>query len=830
MTITQTRVRHALVRSHDDHLAACAGGKSAALADLARADFNVPAFFTLAPNAFANGTLRDEAAQELATAIAELGDGPFAVRSSSAGEDGAEHSHAGQFLSLLNVAADGVSDAAEQVARSARADTVAAYRDHRGLQATGSEMAVIVQKMVDARCAGVAFSADPVSGRRDRVLISATSGLGDQLVGGEVDGETYILDRTGRVVERPAEEGVLSDDDLAVLFDVIIRVEAHKETPQDIEWAFEGDRLYLLQARPITTVLRPQVANDPAVTVFDNSNIVESYPGLVSPLTYSFAQYVYSRVYRTFMSIVGVDRETVADHGVTFDNMLGQIDGRVYYNLINWYRLLALLPGYRLNRASMETMMGVGEPLPPQIADGLAPPPATGLAKLGDGFRVLRTIGILAFQNWRLRSTIAAFEARLNSAIATPRTALEKLPLSELAHEHRRIESVLLDRWDAPLINDFLCMIAFGTSRRVMEKWCGQAGIELHNAMMIGQGDIISAEPPKRIAAMAELVHNDQDLMAALDAGQRPEASASPALAAAIDDYIDKFGDRCTEELKLESLTLHDDATPLLVSIAAAARRPAKSDGAPVVDGDRELARLFRNRPLRRWAARWLLQWASARVRDRENLRFERTRVFGHARCVFLAIGKQFHGLGVLEAQRDVFFLTVHEILGAIEGNAVSHDLAALVELRKSEAARNRALPDPGERVTVYGAAVSRPATVVQQSVDSDGTSEKTGTGCSAGIVRALARVVYDPRNETVQSGEVLVARHTDPGWIALFANASGIVVERGSLLSHSAIVAREMGIPCVVGLKGATDWLNSGDLVEIDGAAGSVRIVSDAD
>ena len=230
----------------------------------------------------------------------------------------------------------------------------------------------------------------------------------------------------------------------------------------------------------------------------------------------------------------------------------------------------------------------------------------------------------------------------------------------------------------------------------------------------------------------------------------------------------------------------------------------------------------MRGKPLRRFIATKALSLARARVRDRENLRYERTRIFGRARRLFLACGTQFFALGLLESPRDVMFLTVAEVLGSIEGAAVSTDLKGLVALRRAERASDEKLPDPPERLIVNGAAVASAARPAPVSNDVGG-AERIGTACSAGTVTAVARVVRDPRSQRIGAGEILVARNTDPGWIALFASAGAIVVERGSLLSHSAIVSREMGIPCVVGIRGATDWIIDGETVTVDGATGRV-------
>ena len=789
------------------------GGKAGALARLHKAGFDVPPFFTIV------GT---PDASAITSALTVLGAGPYAVRSSSLQEDGAAHSHAGQFESILNVAPEDVAAAAERVAASGDRDGIAAYRAGHGLT-EGGRPAVIVQAMVDAEFAGVAFSADPVTGRRDRIVISATAGLGDRLVAGEIDGSTWWIDTTsGRVADASGDDALLSPAQLQAVAALVQQVEAAFGGPQDIEWAYAGDRLHLLQARPITSPLREAPISDNGLAVFDNSNIVESYPGIVSPLTFTFAAYAYARVYTAFVGLLGVSPAAVGANRNVFENMLVRVNGRVYYNLGNWYRALALLPGYALNRGYMETMMGVGAPLPAEMAARLEVAPATGWAKTREYGRLAKVALGLLREAVGLPARARDFRLRLDRALAaTTPERLKAMPLTGLAAEYRRIESDLLDRWDAPIVNDFLCMIAFGASRRLLETWLGEEGLQIHNDVLIGQGDIISARPAQLIRAMGARAAADPGLIAALESDDRAALAAS-AIAPDIAAYIAEFGDRCTEELKLESVTLDEDPRSLHAAIAAAARSRAAPPGR---DSD-PFARLdagLRGRPLRRMIAGALLRWTKNRVRDRENLRYERTRIFGRARRLLLAAGHQFHAAGLIEDPRDVFLLTIQELLGTIEGFAVSFDLAGLAALRRSEMERAAASPDPGERLIVRGGAYTA-LTALSAARPEEQGAERKGTGCSAGRATAVARVIADPRGQSIAAGEILVARHTDPGWIALFASASAIVVERGSLLSHSAIVARELGIPCVVGLKGATDWIRDGETIEVDGASGLVR------
>jgi phosphohistidine swiveling domain-containing protein len=224
-----------------------------------------------------------------------------------------------------------------------------------------------------------------------------------------------------------------------------------------------------------------------------------------------------------------------------------------------------------------------------------------------------------------------------------------------------------------------------------------------------------------------------------------------------------------------------------------------------------------------------LMRQARKRVRDRENLRFERTRLFGMIRRLFLEAGRRLQAIGRLDDARDIFYVELGEILAFSDGTATSTDLRSLAALRKKEFGQYRDGPIPANRFEtrgpVYYAQTYRsnePSGALEA-----GGEERKGLGCCPGVARGVARVVRDPKQARLTSGCILVADHTDPGWIMLFPSASGLLVERGSLLSHSAIVARELGIPAVISIPGLLDWLRDGDEVELDGAAGIVRRIT---
>jgi pyruvate,water dikinase len=800
------------------------GGKAAALAVLSAAGFPVPEWFALTPEA--HGVSQQELSHLLTKELQTLGPGPYAVRSSALDEDGKGHSFAGQLESHLFVPAGEVAARVAQVWKSGFSERVLAYRREHGLEAPPGAPAVLVQCMVDAEAAGVAFSADPVSGARGTRVVSAVKGVGEKLVSGEVDADTWRVGRDGTILESSVNEQALTADQAVEVARLAARAEAHFGAPQDIEWALKDGRLYLLQSRPITS-LHGLADPDGERIIWDNSNITESYAGITTPLTFSFARRAYEEVYRQFCLIMAVPAARVEANGRTFRNMLGLIRGRVYYNLNSWYRTLALLPGFTLNRRFMEQMMGVREPMPDELAAELA---AAGAAqRLADGVHLANMVLSLVANHFTVERRIRGFYVRLAEALAEPDPPLAGQRLDELAAAYRELERRLLTRWDAPLVNDFLAMIFYGTLRKLAAGWCGDADGTLQNDLLCGEGGMISAEPAKRVEQLAEIARRDAALLQALDVGK--VADENPEFLAAYRQYLERFGDRCMEELKLESATLHDDPGMLLRAVAQLARRVPREGGSVEAQlrarAEARVDDALKSSRVKRAIFAWILRNARARVRDRENLRFERTRLFGRVRRLFLEMGRRLAANGVLAAPRDVFFLEVEEILGYVEGTATGTDLAALAAARQREFERYRDLPAPADRFETRGAVhqgngfAGKPASEAAQ-----GDSVK-GIGCCPGVVRARVRVVRDPKGAALEGGEILVAERTDPGWIMLFPVCSGLLVERGSLLSHSAIVAREMGIPAIVSIPGVMGWAHDGEWVEMDGATGVARKIA---
>ncbi|HMO19805.1 MAG TPA: PEP/pyruvate-binding domain-containing protein [Candidatus Melainabacteria bacterium] len=772
-------------------------------------------------------TLQKKVVAELEqAAIAD--DSGYAVRSSARQEDGGTHSYAGQLDSFLRVKERELALHVIKVWRSAYSERVSQYRRLNGEKALAEIPSVIIQVMIEADLAGVAFGADPRNGDLDCVVINAVSGTAEKLVDGTAEGALYVL-KAGKIKEITNEEkGFLRSFQIKQIEKATLALGKFFEHPQDIEWVIKENRLFIVQSRAITTLAK-NASHGRRVDIFDNSNIAESYPGVTTPLTFSFARVAYENVYLEFARLMGVKESLIQKNAFIFPQMLGYINGRIYYNLLNWYRLLALFPGYKTNSAFMEQMMGVKEPPSPEYLDKEEKSSISLSEKAADLLSFCLSLAGILYRYLTLPLSIKRFEKRLESSLESVPENLESLTAVELALLYRRLEVDLLKNWDAPLINDFFAMICFGLSRKLSASWLSDES--LFNKLLCGETGIVSTEPNRLIVEMSRLVNADSALEKAVKEADLVALRENNTFNSLFEEYLRRFGDRSAGELKLETRTLKDNPAPILDSVLAVKENSSDSTNSNSAKAKREeaeaqLIQEFEKSPIKNLVYRALLKETRTRIKYRENLRYERTRVFGIVRGIFRALGKKLQESGYLNAAQDVFYLEVEEVLRFVEGTATTTNLKALTEARICEAAAFPALsPD---RITCFdGANLGRRETETAQTPLDMATL--TGLGACPGIIRGRVKVLVDPNKESLDGNEILVAERTDPGWITVISQAKAVVVEYGSLLSHTAIVARELGIPTIVSLKNATKALVEGDLVEVDGGTGRLTILESA-
>jgi pyruvate,water dikinase len=756
----------------------------------------------------------------------------FAVRSSAVGEDSRDHSFAGMLDSVLNVPRCDVASAIQRVWASAFSARALLYRQRKGLTLEQTATAVIVQEMVQAVSAGVLFTRDPEDGARS-IVISAGLGLGQGVVEGAVETDTYRVGwedgpwsaevpvkrsrivladagrggtREERIPPRRGRRPALDRAQLRRLRRLGREVESALGGPQDIEWAHDAEgRLFVLQARPI--VGGPERPGEHRV--WDNANIVESYPGLTLPLTFSFA----SRAYRRAFSRVARSFRAPPARPDLYDGLIGLIDGRVYYNLLAWYEMFSFLPGSERYRESWDRLVGVAQ---------RSAPPLVRVRFWTRARVLLASLAILLGAG----SLPARFRARFDALRTRFAGVGGEGTVDEVLATFRALEDDAGSFWHLTLQNDFCALKLSQWAGALAGRW---GGGEL-GGLLCGPEPVESVEPVRSLIALVEAVRTDpaaralferEDdgaVWAALDAEPRWQE-----LQAAFRRHLEEFGDRSVAELKLETVTFAEDP-PRLVALVR--RYLSLGVSAADLEGSRARRPAVAKPPgprglFRRVALRLVLDRARAAVCAREEMRLARTRLFGMVRRLFRRLGALLVEQGFLDSAGDVHYLAVEELLDFARGTGVTREIRDLVALRRAEyrCFGESAAPSRLETVGI-------PRLRVPPAPDPVDATHRflTGSGCSAGIASGRATVVLEPERAEPGRDRILVARSTDPGWVFLMMSSAGIVVERGSPLSHTAIIGRELGIPTVVGAAGATRLIPEGARLQIDGGTGDVR------
>lgn len=834
-----------------------AGGKGANLGELLRGGFEVPDGFVVTtaaydafvaragldgaiaevvaavtaggPGAAAASRIGEAFAQtepdpglvdEIRAAYARLGGGPVAVRSSATAEDLAEASFAGQQDTYLNVVgADRVVAAVRDCWASAWTDRAIWYRAQHGVEEVS--LAVVVQQLVPADSAGVMFTANPANGRTEETVITAAWGLGEAVVSGLVDTDTIVVDAAaGRVLSSvvadkavrvdPAGTGtatsptgaeghaaVLTEADAIRLAALGARIEQHFGTPQDIEWARAGGGFAIVQSRPITA-LPPRVGEVPDAWpvprkgLYFRASITEQLP---DPLTPLFADLMASAV------PAGLNRMlSEFMPGRTFD---------IGFPTINGYGF------YRYNSADMALMLRATPAL----------------------MRMLTTDhGAVVEQRWRRRLAEYRAEVAAEAAIDPALT-----PATDLLAAVARLTDAVAYYYTAVQTIIPLASMAELTWTGVYNTMLKQAGDPSVETFLLGyDSEPIRAE--RSLYELAGWVRERPALAAVLgdpDADPLTDEPPEGVEAELWREWRERLGAHLGEHghtlynLDFVNPVPADDPAPILRALrfdladgapdprARQARAAAARDNASAV-------LLGRLRGWRHRQVRWLLEWAQHTGPLREDALAAMGLYLPTARRLLRELGGRLVGAGALAAPMDVCWLTLEEARAAAAaldgGGELRADLSAQVTARTA-VARGQRLASPPQYLPKNRVMDSMEWMYPAREGDAKG-GVLTGTAGSGGVVTARARVLSGPDDfAAFQPGEVLVASITTPAFTPLFAMAAGVVTDIGGVLSHGSIVAREYGIPAVLGTGGATRSIRTGDEITVDGPAGVVRL-----
>lgn len=775
-----------------------AGGKANGLCRLLRAGFEVPPGFVLL-DAQA-GALPDE----LDSCYAALGAGRVAVRSSALDEDGSDASFAGQYETVLDVEGiEALRAAIDQCLASLTSQRANSYRHHHAQDdASVMRMCVIVQRMVDARAAGVLFTVDPVSARRDRLVIDAVRGLGEALVSGEATPDHYEIDLENNIVLRDlvdAIKPVLSDAEIGKLVTQARNASRYFSEPLDTEWAIDKNgALYWLQARPVTTL--PADLNEfdseflPA-DVMTTGNIGEMMPGAVCPLTLSVTLRGIEYAFQQLDVLLGAQKKVEDDY-----KQVCSFYGHWFFNLTGKVAASGHIAGMSASEAGYSIC---GEEVP-QLRE---PPKQSWWIRARGGWRFFRFLRVA-------EQIVVQFENRLAHEFRTP---FLDTPQAQIAQIDTQLWWVL-EVENVHVRSSASSAVAGGILQGVIAK--GERPTQEHLGelarLMAGASGVISAELVQEldviVAHIAQQSHAprfcEEDAQDALDWLRSTAAGTAQKLFAA---FLVRHGHRAYRELCVREKGWAEDPLPLIRTMqvgvrAAISHAPKKVAEQPVID-------------LREYNGfiRWLLPMVHNGVRRRERTKSLLVYVTREVGKAYRHLGQLLVTKNILPDEDLICFFT-HEELLACGGEPAAVQVQHALKRREAMAYQNR--------LQFPFLCQGKPQPLAPNAA-SVGGGVLTGRPVSAGCVEGICRVAFSPEEAAqLQPGEILIAPITDVAWTPYFSVIAGLATDIGSSVSHGAVIAREYGLPAVVNLRTATSQFSTGDRVRLDGGRGTLELV----
>jgi len=780
------------------------------------------------------------------------------VRSSALAEDGKQYSFAGQLDSFLSIKPNALIDNIKSCIASLYSARAIKYRLNHNL-AVIDDMAVIIQEMVIAEKSGVLFTMN-TAGNMNESAIVAAYGVGEGVVSDRADSDMFYVERNSKqviaainkkkvrvdadsnsahgtvesdITPELQERPVLTDIEITKLIETGLRLEAKFGAAQDIEFAIDKQgKLFLLQARPITAIAAE------ALNILDNSNIIESYPGVTLPLSIDFARQAYQGVFQAAAHAFKLPTHFIDSHEKQFSELLTRVNGRVYYQLHNARSIMEQVLVSRRSQQGWRDFLGLEGLEWPLVAPSFS-------RQVKSLFRLAQLVLAHKKSMHRLFDLFEKKYAEIQIFVSQ----LDNKDSADIYRFYQTSCDILFKEWAPTIINDYFAMkmhdLYLGRLNAMAlnehdnlanDLLCGIEGMESEQPiiLLLSMKDIIRQssylqnlfkETPMQIweTLQDHTINHDLDLSA---------LQAKRELTVLWDEYLDKYSDRTLEELKLETPTLKMQPWLLASMIQNQLSNPAtlssfkKRQQSILNKAESVVTQRLKNTKVQKWLFNFLLNRTRQAIKDRENMRINRARVYGSVKSMFLELGKRMDQDQLLEQATDVFYLQLDDLKAyAVNGSTDCKKGQVAIEKQAIEHYRNMEMPD---RLIYQGEVPDLSYYNTSSEPSKDG--QLKGIGVSKGTVEATARVLHSPSMDLKIDGEILVTRMTDPGWVFLMSQAAGIVSEKGSLLSHTAIIGREFGIPTVVGVDQVTQLVNNGNQLALNGDLGEVTILDSND
>jgi len=778
------------------------GGKARNLLILKKEGFNVPDFIVISHNDIKKIGL--EETTKLITYKTQHLKRDLILRSSATGEDSSENSFAGIFESVRLKDCSNIEQGLKKLLSSLNSKKLSFYIKSKKIKEK-PKLSIIVQEFVEGDVSGVMFSSTIKNGKKG-VLINSNLGGASSIVEGK-DSDSFFLDERGVIVEKTKQgkNYSLTETQIKSLMLLAKRIEDIFGRPQDIEFTIEDNKIYLLQSRPITKEISKEIL------VWDNSNIAESYGGIILPLTSSYIKYAYKITYIDLARKSYVSEKKIKENEHLFDNLLGFFYGRVYYNMLSWYKMLTLYPGYERNKRNLDIMIS-----------------AKSKAELDNQYKKnvsmyskIRYYTGLFFRYPFFNKEVRDFKWLVkNYLLDFNKKDLSKLSSEELVKLYYSSVGKLLNKWSITVESDFLLMTYFG----MLKKFCKRNNLENNFIQFIsGIRNVISAKQVSYLNELSKEFSEFKELIRLANQGDYKKCLKEiitkqeySKLSKNIQNYSKEYGGRFANELKLETEDLDTNPEYIIKLLLLYSKNRSKQDFN--LESSSKSLKLSLNK---RVYLNYLLKKIKFYARQREEMRLLRAQSFSIARRVFYEIGKRFNKLGILSKPEDIFYLEVDEIIDYINKKPKNQSLIKIVIMRKKQYKEFEKI-ELEDVFYTYGYSIS------SKFVKTSGKNEDNnfqGQGCSPGIVKGKVKIMKTFSLPEKGTYDIVVTKHTDPGWTPLFGLCKGIIVEHGGLLSHAAIISRELNLPCIIGLKNATKTFKEGQIITINGFTGEVTI-----
>lgn len=737
----------------------------------------------------------------------------WSVRSSASSEDSGQYSFAGMFHTELFVRPDMFPAAIRKCVEVLQSYDLQAYALQNNIPENDIRLSLIVQEMIEPTVSGVVFTMN-AAGNYNDMLISCAVGVGTGVVENKASTTEYYINRQNREISRiPTQPDLLSVIQLQSLIQKCLLLEKVMESPQDIEFAFVHDQLWMLQTRPVTTIDLSHLK------IIDNTNIVESFPGITLPLTFSFALKGYKEVFTSAARLFHLSEKDIYLLSDELSNMIVHVKGRVYYNLHHWYKVMGHVIASEKSLRAWETLIGVKSK-------------QASVARISV-FKKIKVFFVAVSLLFRYKSLVNKFYISFNKDYKVFRRYVDQLHLNhptarEALHFYTTISESLYSNWSVTLLNDFFTYRFYGGLNRFLTKLYVEQPETVVNDLLCGEPGVESEELVKEILNIKELIRNDVAYMslfqqdAAIITGNVP-----PELQKTLDTFIDCYGDRTLEELKLESQNLRQNPVNLIKLLQSYLENTDTAEQVTArqhtirKQAEMQVNEALTGRVAQQWFYAYLLRMTRFSIKNRENMRLCRARAYGLAKEMFLYMASELVQKEKITFREDIFYLSFNELEDCIS-DFETHDWKAIIDLRKQEFAPFEGFELP-DRMVFNGDEIPwlKP---YQKRMSTD--KKLYGTGISRGEITAACIVLDKPDLQVDVKGKILVTRMTDPAWVFLMSRAAGLISEKGSPLSHTAIVGRELGIPVIIGVPDATHILQNDMLVTMKCSEGEIRII----